>query len=110
MGIRSTTPYIPVVERDEGSGVMSLDWAGVFNYIKNTAPMDLTLSSAVGFSSYAEIVIRNAADSTDSIQLLFSGYVDDVSGDLGVLVPPGGIAELKLLGFGGKVSLYGYLE
>lgn len=102
--------YIPYVSRAEGTYNIPNTWQSNFNVITNTAAMTLTLTNTITFSGNAEIIIRNYFTSTDDITIAASGFTIDVSGDLGLLIPPGGIGELKRLGGSSVWSFYGFIN
>ena len=103
---------IPVVIREEGDQNFTFDWLNKFNLIETTAPMNLTLNANVTSIQNAEIIIRNYYNSTDNITIVQGNEIDaiDVSGDLGLVIPPGGIGELKRIGGANAWSFYGYIE
>lgn len=103
---------IPVVIRPEGDQEFTYDWLGKFNLIETTAPMDLTLNANLTTQQNAEIIIRNYYNSTDNITIVQGLDITaiDVSGDLGLVIPPGGIGELKRIGGANAWSFYGYIE
>jgi hypothetical protein len=109
-----TYPYVPVttVVRSTGSQTMVNDWVGKYNLIEATTTTVLTLTAATTFTANAEIIIRNYYASTQPVSILAgSGIVAiDVSPDLGLVIPIGGIGELKRLGSSNIWSFYGYIE
>lgn len=100
---------IPVTVRSEGNATFDSSFVSVYNRYANTAPMTLTLDSSINFPDNAEIIIRNAASSSDDITLAANGFTIDVSADLGLLIPPGGIAELKRVNGTTTWDLYGFI-
>lgn len=109
MSITQFTSSIKTVVRSEGNATIPSTWQGRFNWIENTAAMVLTLSTATNLFGDFEIIIRNSYLSTDIITLAMDGYTADVSSDLGLSIPPGGIVELKRIGSSTTVSVYGYI-
>ena len=102
---------IQVVERDESLTSISAAWQNVYNRIENTAAVSLELNSSVNFSNNAEIIIRNSADSLDTITITEGGSVSiNVSADLGLVIPIGGIGQLKRIGNTNTWDFYGYIE
>lgn len=107
----STPLFIPVVIRDEGSQNLTGAFVGKYNVFENTAAMTLTLLTSTTSAGNAEIIIRNYFDSSDNITIDGgAGITFDVSGDLGLVIPPGGIGELKRLGGLNVWSFYGFIE
>lgn len=108
MGIKRNN-FIPVSNKVEGSRNFNSADIGFYNRIETTAPMTLTLDSNVSFPQFCEIIIRNPATSTDNITIAASGFTIDVSGDLGLVIPPGGIGELKRVD-NSIWDFYGYIS
>ena len=108
----SSPIFIPTVIRAEGSQNLTGAFVGKYNVFENTAAMDLTLLGTTTSAGNAEIIIRNFYTSTDAITIVQgAGIADiDVSGDLGLVIPPGGIGELKRLGSLNIWSFYGFIE
>lgn len=101
---------IPVAFRNSVSQTIPSGWMGRFNFLEPQSAINLTLSSLTAFSRDAEIIIRNAATSLAPITIVDSGTIIDVSGDLGLVIPAGGIGELKRIGASNIWSFYGYIE
>jgi len=110
MSITNFQTFIPSLYHDEGDQAILFNWQGKFNWFENTAPMSVTLSNTINFSGNSEIIIRNLNTSTDNITVVFSGFTPDVSADLGLIIPPGGIGELKRIGASTVWSFYGYIS
>lgn len=104
--------FVTTVVRSTGSQTMGNDWVGKYNLIEATTTTVLTLTAATTLMANAEIIIRNYYASTQPISILAgSGIVAiDVSPDLGLVIPIGGIGELKRLGSSNIWSFYGYIE
>lgn len=107
-----TYPFvpIPVVSRTGATGNLSSTWVNVYNRVTTSSAINLSLLSDTTNISNAEIIIRNPSTSTDAITIIASGVTIDVSGDLGLIIPPGGIGELKRVGSSTTWDFYGYIE
>jgi hypothetical protein len=100
-----------IIERDESSTAILSTWQNLYNRIENTAAVSLELNSDVAFSKNAEIIIRNSADSLDAITITEGGNASiNVSPDLGLVIPIGGIGQLKRIGNTDAWDFYGYIE
>lgn len=109
MSITQFTTSIPVVFRAEGNQTIPSAWQSRFNFIENTGAMNLTVSNTTRFTGNAEIIIRNSSTSVGDITIVDDNVTIDVSGDLGLTIPPGGIGELKRLGGSTVFSFYGFI-
>jgi hypothetical protein len=109
-----TYPYVPItfVLRPTGAQAITNDWVGKFNMIEATTATSLTLSAATTLTANAEIIIRNYYGSSQPITIVAgSGILGiDVSPDLGLVIPIGGIGELKRYGSSNVWAFYGYIE
>jgi hypothetical protein len=104
-------PQIPVVSRTGATGDISASWVGVYNRVTCAAPVTMTLTTATTTLPNAEIIIRNPESGTaELIVAPGAGITIDVSSDLGLVVPPGGIGELKRVGLTDTWDFYGYIE
>lgn len=102
---------ISTVERDESSASIASAWQGVYNRIENTSAMSLELDTDTGFAANAEVIIRNSDASTDTITITTGGTTNiNVSPDLGLVIPVGGIGQLKRIGATDEWDFYGYIE
>ena len=85
-------------------------FAGKYVYYTTDSPIQLTLSENVT-STDAEIDFRNSADSTEVITIASVPNVTiNVNSDLGLVIPIGGIGELKRRGSSNTWDFYGYIE
>lgn len=110
MPLTYPTVMIPVVSRTGATGTIPASWVGVYNRVTAASNINLTLSASTTSIPSAEIIIRNPATSTGRISILASGVTIDVSGDLGLVIPAGGIGELKRVGNSTTWDFYGYIE
>lgn len=95
----------------DASGVLTQNNASRFNLISCTEETRvLTLSSSFVFHANCSIVIRNDSASIYPVNIEFDGFIADVSPELGLAIPPGGIVELKKLGTSNVWSVYGYIQ
>lgn len=102
--------YRKTFEITDADQTLSNSWCGRYGYCELSVDRDFTLDLSMINIADFEIDIRNSADSLGAITILISGGTLDVSGDLGVVIPAGGIAELKRRGNSTVVDLYGYIE
>lgn len=109
---RQSFPVIETQASVEGSRDLIESDCQKFNYFANTGAMDLTLTSATTATANAEIIIRNTVYSTDPVNIVAgAGITDiDVSGDLGLVIPAGGVGQLKRYGSSNTWAFYGYIE
>lgn len=107
-----TYPFvpIPVVSRTGATGNITSTWVNVYNRVTTSGAVNLTLLSTTTNVANAEIIIRNPSTSTDAITIIASGVTINVSSDLGLVIPPGGIGELKRVGNSTTWDFYGYIE
>lgn len=103
--------FIQSVNRVGATGSFDATWIGKFNRVACAVPVSMTLSSQLVTLPDAEIIIRNpAATSVESLTLVAGGVTLNVSGDLGLVIPPGGVGELKRDGATNVWDFYGYIE
>ena len=99
------------VTRPDESVTIPNAWQNVFNQITTTDARTLTLNSSVSFTSNSEIIVRNSSASSDAITIALAGdFTADVSADLGLIIPVGGIGQLKRIGASNVWNFYGYIE
>lgn len=100
-------PSMPGVDADI---VIPQLWVGTYRWVSATADRTYTVSPALA-GMYITIDIRNDPDATGNIVLVPGAGVDlRVSGDLGLIIPPGGVGELKRRGNSLVYDFYGYIE
>lgn len=111
MGISQFTTFIPgSLATLSAARDLALSDVGLFQVFETTAARILTLRSTVPWIGNSEIIIRNYFGSLADIEIQGSGITFDVSGDLGLFIPPGGIGELKRLGSSNTWSFFGYIS
>lgn len=111
MALTAFRNNLKTVVRTEGNQTIQTSWQNVYNFIENTAPMNISLESTINFSGDSSVIVRNSSSSTDNVSLVGDGTITiDVSNNLGLEIPPGGIGELKRLGASNVWSFYGYIE
>jgi hypothetical protein len=107
-----TTPQNPVISRIlnlDGSLNLTPDYFGLFNIVNVSSGLFLSLSQASTAQPNAECIIRNPSSSAGNITIIEVGVSIDVSGDLGFVIQPGGIGELKRRGTSSVWDFYGYI-
>lgn len=103
-----SNPFVRAVIGAEGSRDFTAKDVYKYTWIENTAAMTLTLTNNAQYSVDSEIIVRNSPDSAEPIVIAATGITINVSGDLGLNIPAGGIAELKKLP-NGEWDLYGFI-
>lgn len=103
--IPSEAPITLSANRD-----LALTDVGIFQVFTVTEARILTLKSTVAWINSSEIIIRNYFGSLADIEIQQSGITFDVSSELGLFIPPGGIGELKRLGSSTTWSFFGYIS
>ena len=110
MPLTTFNNLIQTVTRDDSASNINPTWAGLFNQL--TVTEDKTLNfDGVGFNTNDEVIIRNSSASTGAITVNPAGSASiDVSSDLGLVVPVGGIGQLKRIGASDTWAFYGFIE
>lgn len=85
-------------------------FVGKYCYVELSANVDWTLAASLITTPNAEIDIRNDPDSIGAITIDVIDGTIKVSGDLGLVIPAGGIGELKRRGSSNVWDFYGYIE
>lgn len=100
---------IPVVVRSAADFNLTPDFVGIYNRYEGASPGSVWLDASLGaYPDDAEIIIRNA--SAANITIGFVTFTPFVSSALGLLVPIGGIAEIKRVNGTLVWDVYGYIS
>lgn len=85
-------------------------WVGKYGYCTLTADRTFTLDLNDISTANFEIDIRVSADSTGAAIIAIQNGTIDVNDTLGLVIPPGGVGELKRRGSSSVVDFYGFIE
>ena len=101
----------PTVQGSDADQNITSNFSNKYYYYDITADRTFTLTTANISQRDFETDIRNSADSTNSIIIAEGASTSiNVNGDLGLVIPPGGIGELKRRGNSTVFDFYGYIE
>ena len=104
----------PTFQGPDSAITINQVFVGKYCYVELTGDVTWTLANSLITTPNAEIDIRNDADSLGIISIEAfvepNGAVINVSGDLGLDIPAGGIGELKRRGSSNVYDFYGYVE